>query len=107
MDNRAVKLTVYGADQICASCVNAPGSVETFEWLQAAIARKFEQASAIEFEYVDIFNPPDMEAHKQFVKRVQQEEFFYPVVLINGEVAGEGNPRLKSIFNILEKNGVH
>jgi len=30
---------------------------------------------------------------------------FYPVVLIEDEVVGEGNPRLKTIFATMEKYG--
>ncbi len=34
-------IEVFGAEIICASCVNAPSSKDTYEWLQAAIDRKF------------------------------------------------------------------
>ncbi|WP_053218772.1 YuzD family protein [Virgibacillus senegalensis] len=105
MNNQKVKLTVYGADQICASCVNAPRSVETYEWLQAAIARKYQEAT-IEYEYIDIFKPPNEKKHIDFARRVQDEEFFYPVVLINDELVDEGNPRLKKVFQALEENGI-
>lgn len=100
-----VTVTVYGAEQICASCVNAPGSLETFEWLQAAISRKYNQP-LVTYEYIDIFKPPAMDEHQKFASRVREEEFFYPVVLINGKVVDEGNPRLKKIYQALEENGV-
>ncbi len=105
MSDQSVKLTVYGANQICASCVNAPGSRETYEWLQAAIARKYQDAS-IEYEYIDIFQPSDKEEQEAFSRRVRDEEFFYPVVLINGKVVDEGNPRLKKVFQALEAHGI-
>ena len=55
--------------------------------------------------YVDINQPPaDMEK-ESFAKRVIEEDLFYPVVVIKGKIVGEGNPRLKTIFNELEKYG--
>ncbi len=33
-------IEIYGTAVICASCVNAPSSKDTYEWLQAAINRK-------------------------------------------------------------------
>lgn len=39
MSTKDVTLTVYGAEEICASCVGAPCSKDTYEWLQAAIGR--------------------------------------------------------------------
>lgn len=46
-------IEVFGADIICASCVNAPSSKDTYEWLQAAISRKYpEQPFTI--RYIDI-----------------------------------------------------
>ena len=36
-------IEVFGADIICASCVNAPSSKDTYEWLQAAISRKYPE----------------------------------------------------------------
>ena len=41
MNESIAIIEVYGANIICASCVNAPSSKDTYEWLQAAIARKF------------------------------------------------------------------
>ncbi|GAA3319967.1 hypothetical protein GCM10020331_029050 [Ectobacillus funiculus] len=48
------KISVYGAKVICASCVGMPSSIETFEWLQAAIRRKYPE-QLFQFEYIDIF----------------------------------------------------
>lgn len=38
---KKVAIQVYGAEQICASCVGAPSSKDTFEWLKAALSRKY------------------------------------------------------------------
>lgn len=98
-----VKISVYGATVICASCVGMPSSVETFEWLQAAIGRKYPEHS-FEFEYIDIFEQQEGEAKKVFAKRVVEEDLFYPVVLVNETIVGEGNPRLKDVYAEIEKH---
>nr|WP_219914598.1 YuzD family protein [Thalassobacillus sp. CUG 92003] len=100
-----ITLTVYGADKICPSCINSPGSKETYEWLQAAISRKFGDGG-IKYEYVDIFDPPKVHHHQAFVERIFNEDLFYPVVLVEEDIVGEGNPRLKSIYKALEQRGL-
>jgi disulfide oxidoreductase YuzD len=100
-----VNITVYGAEQICASCVGAPGSKDTFEWLQAAIARKYED-DTIQYEYVDINTPQESEKHQSFVERIIEEDLFYPIVMVNDEMIAEGIPRLKVIYEALNSNQV-
>jgi disulfide oxidoreductase YuzD len=98
-----VEILVYGAEQRCASCVNLPSSKETTEWLAAALTRKYK-SQPYTVRYVDIFNP-DTEIEKAFSKRVMEEGLFYPVVVIEGEIVAEGNPRLKDIYKIMEQHG--
>ncbi|WP_010647332.1 YuzD family protein [Oceanobacillus massiliensis] len=105
MDNEKVMITVYGAEQICASCVGAPGSKDTYEWLQAAIGRKYID-DAITYEYIDINQPPDEEKHKQFVEQIVEEDLFYPIVFVNDEMVAEGIPQLKTIYKSLDKHGI-
>lgn len=104
MTNTTVEIILYGADQLCPSCVNLPSSKETFEWLEAAISRKFPE-QAFKMTYVDIYQPPTDIEKENFAKKVIEEDLFYPVVVIKGKIVGEGNPRLKTIFNELEKYG--
>lgn len=104
MKNNKVEVIVYGSEQICASCLHSPSSIETFEWISAAIARKFPD-QPIEITYVDINNPPNVDLKQRFAEKVIKEDMFYPVVVINEKVVGEGNPRLKTIFSELEKSG--
>ncbi|SNZ05861.1 Disulfide oxidoreductase YuzD [Terribacillus aidingensis] len=98
----ATKISVYGAEIICASCVNAPSSKDTYEWLQAALARKFKD-NQFEFEYIDIHEPSGEAEHKQFADKVIEEDLFYPVVLVDGEIAGEGMISLKAVAKAVEK----
>lgn len=101
---KKVEIIVYGAEVICPSCVNLPSSKETCGWLDAAVARKFpEQPFTV--SYVDIYNPPEDEEKKAFAEKVIGEDMFYPVVLIEGEIVGEGNPKLKTIYKEMEKHG--
>jgi disulfide oxidoreductase YuzD len=101
---KEAEIFVYGAEQICASCVNLPSSKETYEWLQAAISRKFPD-QPFTIRYIDIFNPPDEEETKAFAQRVIEEDMFYPVVTVGNEIVGEGNPRLKDVYKKLEEYG--
>lgn len=103
--HKQVEIVVYGAEQICPSCVNLPSSKETYEWLQAAISRKFPN-QPFTICYVDLFNPPqDDEKKRQFSQKVLEEDMFYPVVVIEDQVVGEGNPHLKNIISEMEKYG--
>ena len=104
MTTTTVEIILYGADQLCPSCVNLPSSKETFEWLEAAISRKFPE-HPVKMTYVDIFQPPNDSEKGNFAKRVIDEDLFYPVVVIKDKIVGEGNPRLKTIFAELEKYG--
>ncbi|SMQ83957.1 Disulfide oxidoreductase YuzD [Bacillus sp. OV166] len=104
MNSNEVEIVVYGAEQLCPSCVNLPSSKETFEWLEAAIARKFPD-QPFKMTYVDIYQPTGEIEQLDFAKKVVEEDMFYPVVVIKEKVVGEGNPRLKTIFSELEKYG--
>src|SRR5699024_8393670 len=89
MRKRDATITVYGAEQICPSCVGAQGSKDTYEWLQAAIGRKYV-SDVITYEYIDIDEEQEDDKHQKFVNRVFEEDLFYPVVLVNDELVAEG-----------------
>jgi disulfide oxidoreductase YuzD len=99
-----VEVCVYGAAVLCPSCVNLPSSKETHDWLWAAIGRKYPN-QPFTMAYIDIYEPVADPEKAQFAEKVIEEDMFYPVVVINGEVVGEGNPRLKTIYAELEKYG--
>ena len=104
MSREKVDIFVYGADDICASCVNLPSSKDTRDWLDAALTRKFPGQS-ITVEYVDITERQEAGHKAEFVKKILEEDLFYPVVVINNRIIGEGNPKLKSVAAELEKYG--
>ncbi|WKA56032.1 YuzD family protein [Planococcus shixiaomingii] len=101
---KELTIEVYGTEVICASCVNAPSSIDTYEWLEAAISRKYKD-QPFSITYVDI-EKPQTEEHKQdYAQRILDDEFFYPLVLVEGEVVGEGYVQLKPVYKELEKHG--
>ena len=55
MATNKVKIEIFGAEIVCASCVNAPSSKDTYEWLQAAIGRKYPE-QPYDIEYIDIYS---------------------------------------------------
>ncbi|MFZ3576765.1 YuzD family protein [Virgibacillus sp. DJP39] len=101
VDEKAV-ITVYGAEQICASCVGAPGSKDTYEWLQAAIGRKYID-NVVGYNYININEPQADQKHSDFIERIFSEDLFYPIVFVNEEMVAEGIPRLKTIYQALDK----
>ncbi|SDZ60377.1 Disulfide oxidoreductase YuzD [Evansella caseinilytica] len=93
---KPITFVVFGAEEKCASCIHLPGALETMEWLEAAVQRKFPDRT-FEFRYCDI-EKPQTDEEKQLSERILNDEFFYPLVLLNGEIVAEGNPKLSAIF---------
>ena len=104
MSNPIPIIEIFGADIICASCVNAPSSKDTYEWLEAALSRKYPNQPFI-IRYIDIESPLTDAREQDYASRIQQDDFFYPLVLINDEVVGEGYIQLKSVTDKLESLG--
>lgn len=104
MSKNKVAIEIYGADIICASCVNAPSSKDTYEWLEAAIGRKYPD-QPFDIEYIDIESDISDNRKKEVAQQILDDEFFYPLVMIDGEVIGEGYIQLKPVFAELEKHG--
>lgn len=78
MDRKEVEIVVYGADVLCPSCVNLPSSKETYEWLEAAIGRKYT-GQPFKITYVDINNPPEDDAKKEFAEASSKKICFTPL----------------------------
>jgi disulfide oxidoreductase YuzD len=104
MEDTIVEIVVYGTEQVCPSCVSLPSSKETYEWLEAALSRKFPNQQFF-LTYIDIFEPPNDVIKQKFARKILDEDLFYPVVVIDGNVVAEGSPRLKNIFAEMEKRG--
>ncbi|MGE7603207.1 YuzD family protein [Peribacillus sp. NPDC097675] len=104
MIKKKIQIEVYGAEQVCASCVNLPSSKDTYEWLEAALTRKFPN-QPFSIAYIDMFNPPEMDKQKNFAARMIEEDLFYPLVIIEDEIVAEGSVSLKKIVDIMKNNG--
>ncbi|WNC13955.1 YuzD family protein [Brevibacillus brevis] len=100
----SVEIKVFGTEQLCASCVNLSSAKETADWLQAALSRKYGSDS-IRITYSD-FQQPQTDDDKNWAMRIVEEDLWYPLVVISGEIVGEGNPKLKDICRKLESEGL-
>ncbi|MRX73217.1 DUF1462 family protein [Bacillus lacus] len=98
-----IEVCVYGAEILCPSCVNLPSSKETFEWLEAALQRKYPD-QLFTMLYIDIQQPPKDPQQKDICERIMKDEFFYPLVSVEGAIVGEGNPKLKRVYEEVEKH---
>jgi disulfide oxidoreductase YuzD len=101
---KPVEICVYGAEILCPSCVNLPSAKETYEWLEAALKRKYHNQH-FEIKYIDIHNPPNEPDKQEMAEKVINDEYFYPLVVIEGTVVGEGSPRLKKVYEEMEQHG--
>ncbi|MGK9044972.1 YuzD family protein [Mammaliicoccus vitulinus] len=97
-------IVIYGADVVCASCVNAPSSKDTYEWLQAILSRKYHLD--FEYTYIDIFNQTEnlTDHDLQFIERINEDELFYPLVTINDEYVADGYIQLKQITRFIDEH---
>ncbi|WP_239706489.1 MULTISPECIES: YuzD family protein [Mammaliicoccus] len=98
-------IVVYGADVICASCVNAPSSKDTYEWLQAILGRKYNHID-FEFTYIDFMKQTEnlTDHDQQFIERIKEDELFYPLVTINDELVADGYIQLKPITKFIDEH---
>ncbi|MBH9580415.1 disulfide oxidoreductase [Staphylococcus felis] len=99
-----VSVVVYGAEVICASCVNAPSSQNTYDWLKTLLPRQYPN---IDFEYTYIDIEKDSEAlsdhDEQFIEQIREDELFYPLVTMNDEYVTDGYVQLPPIKRFIEQ----
>ncbi|MCQ2009384.1 YuzD family protein [Sporolactobacillus sp. STSJ-5] len=98
-----MELTVYGAEAVCASCVQAPPAKATAEWLEAALSRKFD--GTISVRYIDL-NKPETAEDRAYCAKILDDDYFYPLVVSQGKVLGEGFITLKPIVHYLIEHGM-
>ena len=73
--------------------------------LQAAIDRKYPN-QPYDIHYIDIESEDIADDNtKEIAEQVRNDEFFYPLVMIEDEMIGEGYIQLKPVFAELEKHG--
>ncbi|MCE4970332.1 YuzD family protein [Staphylococcus chromogenes] len=100
-----VSVVVYGADVICASCVNAPSSRNTYEWLQSILERKYPDIQ-FEYTYVDIEKDTEnlSDHDQQYIEQINEDELFYPLVTMNDEYVTDGYVQLKPITRFIDEH---
>ncbi|GEP83956.1 putative disulfide oxidoreductase [Staphylococcus piscifermentans] len=100
-----VSVVVYGADVVCASCVNAPTSKDTFDWLQALLKRKYPE---INFEYTYIDFQKDTENlsdhDQQYIEQLENDELFYPLVTMDDMLVADGFIQSKQITRFVDEH---
>ncbi|PTF73194.1 YuzD family protein [Staphylococcus chromogenes] len=99
-----VSVVVYGADVICASCVNAPSSRNTYEWLQSILERKYPDIQ-FEYTYIDIEKDTEnlSDHDQQYIEQINEDELFYPLVTMNDEYVTDGYVQLKPITRFIDE----
>ncbi|GGI30186.1 DUF1462 domain-containing protein [Staphylococcus chromogenes] len=100
-----VSVVVYGADVICASCVNAPSSRNTYEWLQSILERKYPDIQ-FEYTYIDIEKDTEnlSDHDQQYIEQINEDELFYPLVTMNDEYVTDGYVQLKPITRFIDEH---
>ncbi|HCX2605547.1 TPA: YuzD family protein [Staphylococcus aureus] len=103
-----VSVVVYGADVICASCVNAPTSKDIYDWLQPLLKRKYPNIS-FKYTYIDITKDNDnlTDHDLQFIERIEQDEIFYPLITMNDEYVADGYIQTKQITRFIDQKLVN
>ena len=97
-----VAVKIYGRDVICASCVNAPSSKDTYEWLEALLPKKYSDTD-FRFSYIDLDNAENLSDHDDsLIEQINDDELFYPLVTMNDEVVQDGYVNLKPIYRWLD-----
>ncbi|MBN4914033.1 DUF1462 family protein, partial [Staphylococcus sp. EG-SA-13] len=86
-----VSVVVYGADVVCASCVNAPTSKNTYECLKPLLERKYPNIH-FEYTYIDFKKETEnLNDHdKQYIEQIENDELFYPLITMNDEYVADG-----------------
>lgn len=101
-----VKVNVYGADVVCASCVNAPTSKDIFDWVQPNLKRKFNNVD-FTFNYIDINDSANHSDYDEsIVERIQDDELFYPLITMNDEIVADGYIQLPQLTKYVEQHFV-
>ncbi|MCG3400032.1 YuzD family protein [Staphylococcus massiliensis] len=100
-----VSVVVYGADVVCASCVNAPTSKDTYEWIQPVLERKYPDIQ-FEYTYIDIQKDHEQlsDHDVQYIERIEEDELFYPLITMDDEYVADGYIQLKQVTNFVDQH---
>ncbi|MDI5788268.1 DUF1462 family protein [Bacillus licheniformis] len=85
--------------------MNLPSSKETYEWLEAALKRKYPD-QPFSITYIDIHQPPENDPENRKSPKNPERRIFYPLVMVGDQVVGEGNPKLKDVYKEMESKDI-
>ncbi|PKE60982.1 YuzD family protein [Macrococcoides caseolyticum] len=98
-----INVIIYGADVVCASCVNAPTSKDIYDWIQPNLKRKFPKLT-FNFSYIDINNSSNLTDHDEnIIEQINNDELFYPLITMDDEIVADGYIQLPQVTKFVEK----
>lgn len=100
-----VSVVVYGADVVCASCVNAPTSKDIYDWLQALLKRKYPEIT-FEYTYIDFQKETEnlSDHDQQFIEQLENDELFYPLITMDDMYVADGYIQSKQITRFVDEH---
>ncbi|ARQ03985.1 YuzD family protein [Macrococcoides caseolyticum] len=98
-----INVIIYGADVVCASCVNAPTSKDIYDWIQPNLKRKFPELT-FNFSYIDINNSSNLTDHDEnIIEQINNDELFYPLITMDDEIVADGYIQLPQVTKFVEQ----
>ncbi|MFC6118872.1 YuzD family protein [Macrococcoides bohemicum] len=101
-----INVIIYGADVVCASCVNAPTSKDIYDWIQPNLERKFPDLK-FNYHYIDINKSENLTDHDEnIIEQINNDELFYPLITMNDEIVADGYIQLPQVTKFVEEHYV-
>ncbi|WP_312040146.1 YuzD family protein [Macrococcoides bohemicum] len=101
-----INVIIYGADVVCASCVNAPTSKDIYDWVQPNLDRKFPDLQ-FNYNYIDINKSENLTDHDEnIIEQINNDELFYPLITMNDEIVADGYIQLPQVTKFVEEHYV-
>ncbi|MCE4955786.1 YuzD family protein [Macrococcoides caseolyticum] len=99
-----INVIIYGADVVCASCVNAPTSKDIYDWIQPNLKRKFPDLQ-FNFSYIDINTSENLTDHDEnIIEQINNDELFYPLITMDDEIVADGYIQLPQVTKFVEEH---
>ena len=90
---------LYGRDKACSSCVGSPSSLETKEWLESALNRRYN--NLIQVTYVDVDKDSSLLSKRNLLS-FENGDRICPVLMSGDTVVDEGVLRLKNVCSFID-----
>lgn len=99
-----INVIIYGADVVCASCVNAPTSKDIYDWIQPNLNRKFPDLQ-FNYSYIDIHKSENLTDHDEnIIEQINNDELFYPLITMDDEIVADGYIQLPQVTKFVEEH---